>query len=101
MSEIALAQSNVAAGATMLDAKEPNWFLRINIEILNIDSPSRCILGQLYGDYFNAAREMGIAGKEESLGFCIDWDSNELSFDDLEDAWKREIADRLGQPVVV
>lgn len=37
----------VAAGAVFLDAHEPGWWQRIDLEKLALESPCRCVLGQL------------------------------------------------------
>lgn len=106
MSEVIAAQSRAAAGAKMFDTKEPNWFLRINVGLLDMGCNSRCIIGQLYEDYFDAIREGGALGDVgeawlEAHGFTIDWDEPIVNFRDLTAAWEKEIAERLGLPVVV
>lgn len=44
----------VAAGAAWLDAERPGWVERIDLDRLDLESPCRCILGQEFGDYFEA-----------------------------------------------
>lgn len=38
-----------ARGAALLDLRMPGWAARIDTESLDINSPSRCVLGQLGG----------------------------------------------------
>ena len=40
----------VAAGAALLDEREPGWWQRINLARLDLEAPCRCILGQLDDD---------------------------------------------------
>lgn len=44
-------QSRVNRGAALLDAEFPGWFERIDTDSLDIATCSRCVLGQVYGDY--------------------------------------------------
>lgn len=49
MSALPGAAERCARGAALLDARRPGWADQINTEILDINSPSRCVLGQLGG----------------------------------------------------
>lgn len=44
-----------ARGAALLDEMHPNWWMKIDIERLNIHSSKDCVLGQLFGNYMNEA----------------------------------------------
>jgi hypothetical protein len=46
--------TSIHAAAKILDIKYPNWHNNINIRKLNMDEYHRCILGQLWGDYYKA-----------------------------------------------
>lgn len=54
-------EERVAAGVALLDAKGPaDWRSLINLDILNLDDAYNCILGQLYGEFIQGARHLGI-----------------------------------------
>jgi hypothetical protein len=41
----------VQRGALLLDATVPNWAARIDTDFLALSCCTRCVLGQLFGDY--------------------------------------------------
>lgn len=44
----------VAAGAAWLDKNEPSWADRIDLDELYMNRCSDCVLGQVFGDYWDA-----------------------------------------------
>lgn len=40
-------------GANFLDSAYPGWFHKIDVHNIDMEHYSNCILGQLYGDYFD------------------------------------------------
>lgn len=40
-------------GAFFLDEVREGWYLEIDTEILRLESCHKCVLGQLFGDYWN------------------------------------------------
>lgn len=71
--------------ALFLDSVEPGWFERINIEILRIQSPCNCIMGQLYGSW-NSLRSTVLTNMSSALFFAtLIGDTNQ---------WKHEILAR-------
>lgn len=56
MSELTIEQ-RVAAGAEWLDKNRPTWILVIDLDILDISDSCRCVLGQVYGNYFRSPSE--------------------------------------------
>lgn len=60
-------EDEVAEAARILDRLRPGWAAQIDLGILNLMSPSRCILGQLWsGDFaagYDAVREAGYSGE--------------------------------------
>lgn len=46
-------KERVANGAKMLDLRSPGWHKKINREELDMGSCSRCIIGQITGNYFD------------------------------------------------
>ena len=97
-------------GAELMDKLRPGWANRINVQILDMNSCSRCILGQLYKDYFEGLkRTFGTEGfnpfsshLEENYGFLADYRitggmsaKNTEYYELLAEAWKEEINKRL------
>ena len=64
-------QARVAAGARWLDAQMPGWHDRVDLDRLVTRRSGCCVLGQLYGDYYQAplALERAVAyGFDTALG---------------------------------
>lgn len=87
----------VTRGAEWLDANVPGWVERVDVETLDLQSPCRCVLGQLYEDFDAAPVE--VRGEE---GFILGFDSDfdvwyiEQYFGDLTAEWRRLILARRG-----
>lgn len=59
----------VANGAQLLDEKDPRWYNRINLGTLNIESPTRCVCGQLsLGRFGHYARTVMGSNNPDDLG---------------------------------
>lgn len=90
-----------AAGAAFLDKNEPGWAKRVRLNVLDLERADFCVLGQLYGDYYDAVDDdtecVHLAGKVKpkksvySLGFNCD---DEKSSRKLTACWKDEIRAR-------
>lgn len=90
---------HAARGAALLDNEIPGWAADIDLSTLDIDDPSECILGQLYGhpeDYFD-----GYLTGLDTLGIPLGTgESAEYGFngpnenDSLTAAWRVEIKKR-------
>ena len=50
--------TNVPQGARHLDIIRDNWFNEIDLAMLTMHSMKQCILGQLYGDYSRAIKQL-------------------------------------------
>lgn len=95
---------HVAAGVAFLDGNVPGWDLRIDLGELDLNHCNKCILGQLYGDpsndaaYLAEARELGIRGRLDDLGFEAPDSYSEAglnaAFDELTAEWARVITER-------
>ena len=46
-----VAKARVKQGAKFLDRSHKDWFLKIDLKILDLDDCMDCVLGQLYGEY--------------------------------------------------
>lgn len=53
--------NQVEAGAKFLDDTIPDWFERINLDLLDMGDDEYCILGQLFEDYVVACDNLHIA----------------------------------------
>jgi hypothetical protein len=97
----------VAQGAALLDAEVPGWAQRIDLPSLSMRDGSHCVLGQLFGDYFNGTSTLGIKyqwQQKVSHGFTIDLPARlgrtmdrdiDREFRLLTSAWKSLIGQRL------
>jgi hypothetical protein len=82
----------VAAGAALLDQRDPDWWRAIRPADLDIGSCCSCVLGQLFGDYDVGMAEVGITEDEDAdLGFNI-YRPTDIAA--LNAEWKRVITER-------
>lgn len=62
----------VRAGAAFLDLQLPGWQKQINLSTLDLQSMTRCILGQLYGTYGRGTIDLGLRDDlAAQLGFVL------------------------------
>lgn len=96
-------------GAALLDRIQPNWASRVNPETLDIQFGDRCVLGQVFGDYWDALSDLGLThGESDSLGFGLAAEVGLLDNDDfsfalrdqcwkaLRDEWLTLVQERIG-----
>ena len=95
-------KTRVNAGAAYLDSVFPKWFKNINLDKLKLDSQTCCMLGQLYGDYTDGAKELSINRPEDdSDGFHFIttqmglYSGDEREYVLLTRIWKNVIRGRL------
>lgn len=90
----------VAAGAKLLDENEGGWAKRINMTVLDMGEADFCVLGQLYGNYWDAVAEkerVTLDGKVEptSTAYELGFQSHtDLGYRQLQRCWKDEIRAR-------
>lgn len=80
---------NVHRGIELLDQQVPDWRERIDWDRLRMGHGCACVLGQLYGSYFNGIEWLQITGQD--YGFDVSW--MKPTFDDyrrLTDLWRQE-----------
>jgi len=99
---------NVERGANFLDTQCRQWEQLIDLDTLDVDSASCCVLGQLYGGYVNAIVIMldgnpigfstGIGGLRWDIahGFFVESCTDE-AVAATNNYWKIEIGKRLEQ----
>jgi hypothetical protein len=89
-----------ANGAAWLDEHGPaDWRLRVDPDLLDLSHPRRCVLGQVYGDFFDAPSEANFSVNEDGWSISVSaergFDAHE--YDELEEltrAWRRLLAKR-------
>lgn len=96
----------VAAGVAWLDANAPDWLDRIDLDELQMDDCCRCMLGQVFDDYWKSPLLAGDIAKGSSdlpsavpLGFQsqhVDLNSEaaDAEYESLAAEWRRVIAER-------
>ncbi len=102
------ARARVRAGAALLDAEEPGWREQISSSTLELADGSRCILGQLHGEFrrglFRAriwdgssahtGKLLGSASPEDLGFFAITSEGErmaDLDYAFLTRAWREEL----------
>lgn len=92
-------QEQVAAGAKLLDEKRPGWAKEVNLNTLEMNSFRRCMLGQLYGEYYKGRDLLNIEDSAyygfNVLGSYENASTGVISFDALATLWKQEVKKRL------
>lgn len=63
----------VKEGGVFLDLIDLSWYQAVNVDTLDLSNAQTCILGQKFGDYWDALRNFNMEIDEsEELGFNID-----------------------------
>lgn len=60
-------RERVAKGVALLDGYDPGWRLAVDVEALDIPDEDLCILGQVFGNYFEGKDRLGINGENGSV----------------------------------
>lgn len=69
------ARKRVEAGARLLDEElGTDWVHDVDLERLDLNSVCRCVLGQIYGDFCEAARELADTPNHELDGPAYGFD---------------------------
>lgn len=88
-------KENIELGVAWLNEVKPNWLEDIDLDTLNMET-NDCILGQVFGDYFNVDFFVKYQGQ---FGPIMDWakmdeygfSTTEGYFPILQQEWKRKI----------
>lgn len=87
-------EERVAAGAAWLDKHRPGWADAINLDQLDLADCTVCVLGQVYGDFWNAPLSDGLPGewtrRATEMGFADDHGR----YTELNEAWAALIDER-------
>jgi hypothetical protein len=83
----------VAAGAGLLDHRQPRWWRQVDPDRLDLADPALDVLGQLYGQF-----EVGLAilGEPDPVacGFDLDASDADTDYPALTGAWQQAIGQR-------
>lgn len=90
------AMKRASKGADWLDRTLPNWWLRINVGLLDMSNLDLCVGGQLFiekdNGYAAFMEAYGLTPQDaERLGFDV---SDYITYEELDEAWTSLITDR-------
>jgi hypothetical protein len=81
--------ANVKRGEAFLDEHVPGWRDAVEPYGLDLANGCQCVLGQVFGDYDDGLRLLGLTQRDaQRLGFFT-W--GRQTFGKLTDAWRRVI----------
>ncbi len=63
----------VLRGVRYLDKNHPEWFRKIDLTVLNLQGAKVCILGQCFGDFWEALRDNLVNTKGAQVERDNDW----------------------------
>jgi hypothetical protein len=95
-------EERVERGIEVLDRHfgDNRWLARVNIDLLDLADPYRCVLGQLFGNYVIGLDSLngGIRGNgvfSHSLGFSCGDLGDKCQCDLLTEAWRQALTERI------
>lgn len=94
-----LVEDRVKRGAEWLDGEMPGWERKIDLDMLRLDSPCNCILGQLFDGDFGAVvpgRKQAWAQNCGFLSYSFEATVSMREYDALEESWIKVIQERKG-----
>ena len=72
MTETKELEKRVIRGVKFLDEHYPGWLQEIDVDRLNLEHYSNCVLGQLYGDFGDGMYDLELSEEDiEFFGFFI------------------------------
>jgi hypothetical protein len=95
------AEQDMKLGATLLDAKAPDWLEKIDLDKLNVATHSFCVLAQVFGSYTEGLRKLGLTDEEaKNHGFQTRHErtpqEHALYREQVNAAWRWEVIRRTG-----
>jgi len=97
-------RERVQRGAKMLDSVRPGWRDEISLGELNMRYPCYCILGQLWGNYFDAWTNLPKDDASDEITYGFDVTRYErhsptaidigVAYNTLDTAWREELSSR-------
>lgn len=99
--------ARVRRGADLLDARKPGWADKVDVNTLDMQSCTMCVLGQVFGDYTEGLVYLGVDGfslygtsDRYLYGYSDNSSGDRWAF--LTGLWQAEVAKRQQhQPVVL
>ena len=83
-------EAQIAKGVEYLDQDlGPSWVERIRVDRLELNDCFRCVIGQLYGSFYERFEEPAEAS---NLGFSINTEKPAIWYITLNREWKEKIA---------
>ena len=94
-----LCRISIDNGIAALDDNAPNWREHIDKDQLDMSSCRHCVLGQLYGDFADGLRDLGVCTMKSSsgFGFCS-WDTGQLTPEQIQGVWDKIDEDNESYP---
>ena len=91
-------KESVLAGLAVLQAAwGDGWVERINCATLDLASESRCVLGQLYGDYESGCAALAEEDLDDDWGTYYGFNTYG-NMEELDDAWHAVLCDKEETP---
>lgn len=79
-------RTDLSAGVAVLDEHVMDWRDKVDAAGLDMGDPCRCVLGQVFGDFYIGIETLGVGyGNPDRLGFDGD------DYPALTEAWRREL----------
>ncbi|MER7164521.1 hypothetical protein ABT336_00360 [Micromonospora sp. NPDC000207] len=83
------AEAKVTAGLAWLDQNHPGWPDRIDLDVLDIEDPLSCVLGQTVGDFWLVP-----ISYDEATAMGFEVPPGDPGRIELTEAWRRAIEER-------
>lgn len=61
-------RNSVRRGIRLLDRVNPSWFRQISLDKFNLKSISQCVLGQVYGGFFDGMKKLAQTAIRKAVG---------------------------------
>lgn len=92
-----LLRHQIKQGAFFLDTHFPNWELKINPNTIDLSHAELCVLGQIYGNYWDGLKKLGINSEiSDILGLAAPIHKSPK----LDKMWKKLIIKKLKTQLV-
>lgn len=85
--------TNAPKGFALLNEKNPGWMEGFNLDGLDMRFPSRCVLGRVYGNYYDGLETLFGEpnryrnGDAEEYGFFVNVLDGDSAWNDLGEDW--------------
>lgn len=76
-------------GIALLDAKVPEWCAKMQLAHLDLALGRSCVLGQVFGSYYDGLKALGVRNWGEDEGFFVLMKDG--AFSGLTRRWKQRI----------